>query len=141
MKLKSIGLGLCIISSIVASSAFAARTTYFHNNSNYDLRIWEMDCTIGMDNSQTCSPEYYGGYVAAHSTLKMTNNASNGWRLAGPRVTRATVQNTLNVRDPKALITDLPICTDIHEDYVDGALTFNVVSNAVTCADSTDIHS
>ncbi len=130
---------LCILN---ATSAFANRYTSYHNNSNYDIKIYAMDCYILPDGkTQLCFDEQYAGFIAAHQTIKTSTDNKNNqppvWTQAGDHVTQAVIQNPLESFDPKALINPFPICNDIHENNVNGSLTFDIdpKTNKITCTD------
>lgn len=133
---------LLIILSCLMSSSLYAGWIYYKNNSNYDIRIWEMLCGIENDGTQDCTKEYYAGYIQAHQMLDASKNNKKQkmqhQAKAGIHVTRATINDAVSSFDSKGLITEFPICNSIQENHVKTMLTFDVDPNtgAVTCKET-----
>lgn len=128
---------LALTFACLSSAALADRITSFHNNSNYDIRIYEMGCAIQQDDTQECGDDGYIGYVGAHQTITRIQKTSNDWKLAGPHIYAANLEKLAVEGTHLNLINELPICNDIHEDNVNGSLTFDIdpKTKKITCVD------
>jgi hypothetical protein len=132
-----------MLNCLAITSVFAG-SIYYKNNSDYDIRMWEMICGIEADGTQTCTDEYYAGYILAHQTLTTphsqihNNKKIRSAPKAGVHVTQATLNASPSYFDPKGLITHFPICNSIHENEVETMLTFDVdpETGAVTCKET-----
>lgn len=132
------GMLFCFFVTVM-SVAPASRMTIFINNSDYDIKVWLMECMIDHEDKQLCFAENYGGYLGAHQSMKFSHDKKIDknfvWKKAGTHISAAVIQTSLSSFDPKALINYFPICNDIHNDNVNGSLILDVDpnTNKITC--------